>query len=431
MFPIQIKYYIIDYAIPMDGSSSEKGDTKLREALIRVMENAVYEVRKWPLKQVQLFHHNDSDGLTSGAILTRAFERAGFEVLRFCLEKPYPKLLHKIYAQTGGLIVFADFAGRIAPLLSDLNRSRNLTLILDHHAAEASTDPLVLNLDPDLYGLKGDRDISGSTTCYLFAKTLDPSNQDLAHIAAVGAVGDGFFVDGCLAGENRDAAKEAVSQGMLEIHEHESGESYHLNTAGDTVACDEIGAYLDTLGAAGYYQNGPDMGVRVCLEGAGAESGRMLKKLQAIQNKAFEREISKIQSGGLKGTASIQWFHVGSRFAPMGVKMIGVFCDAIKDTAAVDKHRYLAGFQIIPNEIPGFGPIEFNAVKISMRVSAPMEAEIRAGKKMGLDILLPKATNKLGGFSDACHSLTAATTVAIGKEEALIQEMEQILQKQF
>ena len=47
---------------------------------------------------------------------------------------------------------------------------------------------------------------------------------------------------------------------------------------------------------------------------------------------------------------------------------------------------------------------------------------------MGLDILLPEATHTLGGFSDACHSLTAATTVAIGKEEALIKQMEQILE---
>ncbi|MGD9081278.1 MAG: hypothetical protein PVG96_18175, partial [Desulfobacterales bacterium] len=93
----------------------------------------------------------------------------------------------------------------------------------------------------------------------------------------------------------------------------------------------------------------------------------------------------------------------------------------------VDPQRYVAGFQVIPNQIPGFGPIEFNEVKISMRVSAQIEAEIRANKKLGLNILLPEATNKLGGFSDACHSLTAATTVAIGKEEALIQEMEHIL----
>ena len=50
---------------------------------------------------------------------------------------------------------------------------------------------------------------------------------------------------------------------------------------------------------------------------------------------------------------------------------------------------------------------------------------------MGLNILLPEATNRLGGFSDACHSLTAATTVAIGKEEKLIDEMEKIIKRRI
>jgi hypothetical protein len=45
-----------------------------------------------------------------------------------------------------------------------------------------------------------------------------------------------------------------------------------------------------------------------------------------------------------------------------------------------------------------------------------------------LNQFLPEATDKLHGFSDACHSLTAATTVAIGKEEQLIKEMDQILE---
>jgi hypothetical protein len=111
----------------------------------------------------------------------------------------------------------------------------------------------------------------------------------------------------------------------------------------------------------------------------------------------------------------------------MGVKMIGAFCDAIKDTNQVDPKKYIAGFQIIPDEIPGFGAIKFNEVKVSMRVSPYMEGEIRAERAMGLNILLPEATTRLGGFSDACHSLTAATTVAIGKEGQLIEEMEQIL----
>jgi hypothetical protein len=402
----------------------------LREQLIKDMQKAIQEVRQWPQKEVQIFHHNDSDGLSSGAILTKAFERAGFEIRRFCLEKPYPALLQKVYEPAGGIIVFADFAGRIAPLLSDLNRGRNLTLILDHHVAEAATDPKVHNLDPTLYGLKGDRDIAGATTCYLFASTLDPQNRDLAHIAAIGAVGDEFFVEGCLAGENRDITLEAVNQGNMEIRKHEHGERYFLNTSKGPVACDEFGAYLDTLGAAGFYQKGPDMGIAVCLEGTTPESDQMVDNLKIIQTKAFEDEIAKIKSGALKKTPHIQWFHVQNRFSPMGVKMIGVFCDTIKNTEYIDPQRYLAGFQIIPNEIPGFGPIEMNDVKISMRVSANMEEDIRAGKTMGLDILLPEATHKLGGFSDACHTLTAATTVAIGKEEQLIEEMESILKEQ-
>lgn len=399
----------------------------MREKLIEAMEKAIGEVKRLPQKEVQIFHHNDSDGLSSGAILTKAFGRAGFKIGRFCLEKPYPALLRKVFQQKGGLIVFADFAGRIAPMLSDLNRGRNLTLILDHHVAEAATDPRVHNLDPDLFGLKGDRDISGSTTCWLFAKALDAANTDLAHIATIGAVGDEFFVEGCLAGENRTAALEAVRQGKIKIQKHENGERYFLNTSSGEVACDEFGAYLDTLGAAGFYQQGPDLGVKVCLEGTTPESDRMLEELKKVQTKAFKKEIAGIKSGALKKTPNIQWFHVENRFSPMGVKMIGVFCDTIKNMDFIDPRRYLAGFQIIPNKIPGFGPITLNDVKISMRVSNQMADQIRAGKKMGLNILLPEATNKLGGFSDACHTLTAATTVAIGKEEALIQEMEKIL----
>lgn len=396
--------------------------------LIDAMERAIREVRQWPEKTVQIFHHNDSDGLTSGAILTRAFERQGFKVQRFCLEKPYPAVLRKVYEQEGKLLVFADFAGRIAPLLSELNHGRNLTLILDHHVAEASTDPKVHNLDPDLFGLKGDRDISGSTTCYLFARTLDPVNRDLAHIAAVGAVGDGFFVDGQLASENRKVALEAVQQGKMEIRKQDHGEQYLLTTAKGQIPVIEFGDDLDILGGVAYYQQGPDMGVRVCLDGLSDEAERRVNELKAIRTKIFNEEIARLRSGELKQAQHIQWFHVEKRFFPMGVKMIGAFCDAIKDTNLIDPRKYLAGFQIIPDEIPGFEPITFNEVKISMRVSPFMEEEIRGARAMGLNILLPEATNRLGGFSDACHSLTAATTVAIGKEEKLIEEMEKIIQ---
>jgi hypothetical protein len=396
--------------------------------LIDAMKQAIAEVRRWPEKTVQVFHHNDADGITSGAILTRVFERQGNRVQRSCLEKPYPAVLKKVYEQEGRLIIFADFAGRIAPMISELNKGRNLTLILDHHVAEASTDPMVHNLDPDLYGLKGDRDISGSTTCYLFGVTMDPVNHDLALIAAIGAVADGFFVDGRLVSQNREAALEAVQQDKMEIRKTEIGEQYLIKSSTGETPVLEFGDYLDLLGGVGYYQNGPDMGVRTCLEGISPESDRMVEELKAIRTRIFNEEIARLKAGALKKTPHIQWFHVEKRFFPMGVKMIGAFCDAIKETDLIDPLKYLAGFQVIPDEIPGFGTITFNEVKISMRVSPYMEGEIRAGRAMGLNIFLPEATSRLGGFSDACHSLTAATTVAIGKEEKLIDEMGKILQ---
>ena len=283
------------------------------------------------------------------------------------------------------------------------------------------------NLDPDLYGLKGDRDISASTTCYLFARTLDPTNRDMAHIATVGAVGDGFFVDGRLVSQNREALMEAVQQGMMEIREHGTGERYILHSSRGQMPCDELGVYLGILGGVGYYRDGPEMGVRVCLEGVLPESDRMVEELQTIKTRAFDAEITRLKGGTLKKSPHIQWFHVGNRFSPMGVKMIGDFCHAMRTMGFVDPERYVAGFQVLPNEIPGFGAIPFNEVKISMRVSAYLENEIKGGRAMGLHVLLPKATTRLGGFADACHSLTAATTVAIGKEEKLIEEMERIL----
>lgn len=395
--------------------------------LIAAMQEAIQVLRREPQKTVQLFHHNDADGLTSGAILTRALERQGYTVKRYCLEKPYPAVLKKVYEQEGGIIIFADFAGRIAPMLSDLNRGRNLTLILDHHVAEESTDERVINLDPDLFGLKGDRDISASTTCYLFALTLDPINRDMAHIAAVGAVGDGFFVDGELVSQNRDVALEAVRQGRMEIRKHDKGEEYFLIGEKGRIPVLDFSDTLDILGGVGYYQGGPDMGVHVCLEGVSPKSERMVEELKAVRTKIFEDEITRLKSGGMRQSPRIQWFNVEKRFFPMGVKMIGAFCDVIRFTDLIDPHKYLAGFQVIPDEIPGFGEIKFNEVKISMRVSPIMEEEIRAGKAMGLNIFLPEATGRLGGFSDACHTLTAATTVAIGLEEPLISEMEKIL----
>jgi hypothetical protein len=58
-----------------------------------------------------------------------------------------------------------------------------------------------------------------------------------------------------------------------------------------------------------------------------------------------------------------------------------------------------------------------------------VEEKIKQGTARALNTFLPEATDRLGGFSDACHRLAAATMIAAGREEDLIREMNAILRE--
>lgn len=400
-----------------------------KEALISAIDSAVSVLFKQPSKELLLFHHNDTDGLTSGTILKTAFERYGFSVDRYSLEKPYPQVLEKIFRNEGKIIVFTDFAGKIAPLIASLNGKKNLVLIIDHHPAEKTEDETVYNLDGDLFGLKGDRDISASATCFLFASRLSRKNTDLAHLGALGAVGDGFLVDGKLSSVNRDCFLEAVEQQTMRFEKTDTGETYYIMLNGREYPARKICSVLDTLGGVGYYEGGPEKGIELCEQGFDTEKEQLADRLKEIQERIFDRERKLITSGSLHTTEHLQWFNVGERFHPMGVKMIGVFCTLIKDMDFLDHSKYLAGFQTVQNRIPGFGSIPFHSTKISMRVSKELTEKIRKGTIPGLSSFLPRATLRIGGFADACHGLSAATTVKIGQEEELISQIETVLKE--
>ncbi len=392
-------------------------------------KQAAERIRNWPRKKVLLFHHNDADGLTSGAILSRALKRAGFFLSGHCLEKPYPAILKKIFSNSGELIVFADFAGRIAPLISQLNTGKNLVLIVDHHPALPSTDPMVINLDTELYGLKGDRDISASTACFSFAGALDPSNTDLAWLALVGAVGDGFGINGRLTGPNRSVAEIARKQGMADFHIADGKEEWVLNTLfpRSPISVTDLAAILDTLGGAGYYSNGPLTGVRMLLKGLSETTVKRAQELAALKKRVFSDEIDRIETYGMNRSARIQWVDVENRFTPMGVKMIGLFCQEIRGLPFIDPDRYILGAMDLPAEVPDFGSMGGRLSKLSMRLPPAMEAAVQRGKLPGADTFFPEATTSLGGFSDACHSKAAATVLDRGMIERLVDEMEQRL----
>ena len=405
------------------------------DKFLKEMEKAVSALKKETEKEIVLFHHNDTDGISSGTILIDALTEAGFKVSNYPLEKPYPQVLEKVFSKDGQIIIFTDFAGKIAPLISSLNKQKNLVIILDHHPAEPVDDFRVFNLDGELFGLKGDRDISASATCYLFSRVLFEKffnkKAKLPHIGVLGAIGDGFYVNGKLAGINREILKEAEEAGLIRIkidsqNEKDFNEEYYILLGDQEYRAEDICKILDTLGGVGYYEDGASKGVEVCRHGLNTEISLYAENLSKIRNRLFENEINNIDKN-LISMENLQWLDVKNRFEPMGIKMIGVFLTEIKDREFVDNKKYLAGFQQIPDFVPGFGEIEFDSTKISMRVSNYLTDKIRQNEIKGLNSFLPAATETIGGFSDACHSLSAATTIKKGEEEKLIDEIEKLL----
>ncbi len=397
---------------------------------ISTMEEAITVLQNYPAKEILLFHHNDTDGISSGTILINAFSAAGYKVSHYPLEKPYPQILEKVFLESNQIIVFSDFAGKIAPLISQLNNKRNLVLILDHHPAEPVSDNHVFNLDGEFFNLKGDQDISASATCYLFAKTMyrlfSLKSNPMPHLGVLGAIGDGFFVNGALSGINRQILQEAEDLNVIRTEIKSTGEEYFILLGGKEYEAENICKTLDTLGGVGYSEDGVSAGIQVCNGGLTPDITLYAEKLDSVKNKIFMNEIKNIKNN-LITTKNLQWLNVENRFSPMGIKMIGVFLTEIKDAEFVDRRKYLAGFQQIPDFVPGFGEIEFNSTKISMRVSEYLVMKIRNSEIRGLNSFLPAATEKIGGFSDACHRLSAATTIRKGQEQELIDEIEKLL----
>ena len=382
---------------------------------------------------VTLVHHNDADGLTSAAVLDTALKRAGFSVRRICIERVHPPIVARIHEEFPSTIFYVDLGGQAAPVISDANHGRRTTLILDHHHPHKPTDPKVLNISTEFFGLSGDMDISASTAAYFFALELEKSNRDLAYVGVLGAVGDEHDREGGLIKENRDALMDAVEQGHVQIDlDSQRQEKYSLTRFGDPIPMAPLAISVTTLGGVGYYSDGPELGVQVCLEGLFPKAQRRLEELRQTQQTAYQETTARLMRDGFRETEYIQWFMVGDDFSPMGVKIIGEYCWDIRNEDFVNPEKYIVGFQNMAPEIPGLGAFDWSQTKVSMRLPTPLERKILVDRTMpGLSYLVPEAARQVGGSIDACHDYTAATIVDIGQEEALIIAMDQLAQAEL
>jgi len=377
---------------------------------------AIEELEAAKPKEAMIIHHDDADGLCSAAITKRALEREEIKVKTFCLEKVYTEVIEDLHSKAGQTIFYVDIGSPHADLISKYNKGRNLTIILDHHDPKPSKDPKVLDLNLEHFGFKGETDFSGATCCYLFAKALNNANQDLSYLALVGSceIPQGFL------GINKTVLDEALKNGIAQ----QKGKNYEITKF--KIRIHSLFSKLQILGAVGYYEGGPEIGINVCLKGLSKEAKDRVNALETRRKEVNRRLLGRLYRERLEETEHIQWFDAGSMYAGMGVKVIGQFCSFLSYKARLIKpNKYILGFVDVPREIPGWGKPEGNFVKGSIRMPKIMQSQIEEGKLLGTVNLLDKASEGFG-IADG-HQYAASVVVPTDKKQVLIENAEKVI----
>ncbi|HIE14009.1 TPA: DHH family phosphoesterase [Candidatus Bathyarchaeota archaeon] len=380
-------------------------------------EEAVSEIRGCGYRDVLLIHHDDADGLSSAAVMMHALQAEGFEVRLLCLEKVYPEVIRSVHDEWDGIIVYTDIGSAHGDMISNFNRGRNLTLILDHHDPRPPDDPRIYDLNLEYYGFRGEEEFSGATISYLFAKAMNEENVKLSYLALVGSQ----EIPGRLRGLNRHVLEEAVMEGVVMIERNRM----KINRLGISVK--SLFSKLQVLGPVGYYVGGPEAGVKLCLEGLTDKVEKITEDLEAKRKAVNRRLLAILYRKRLNETEHIQWFDAGNLYKGMGSKVIGQFCSLLSyHKRLIKPDKYIFGVMNMDNLIPGWGRLEGNLAKASIRTPRRLRSLIRDGKSLSAVDLLTKASEGFG-FADG-HEYAASVVVPAVEKRRLILQAENILQ---
>jgi len=373
---------------------------------------AISELGKIRLRDATVIHHDDADGLSSGAITKTAVEREGFKARTFCLEKIYPEVVEDVHKSKGQIIFYSDIGSAHADYISDVNAGRNLTIILDHHHnPPEATDPVVFDLNLEHYGFEGDTEFSGATCNYLFARTLNKRNIDLSYLALVGSreIPAGYV------GLNKTVLEEAEKNGIVKVE----GNRITIVKLGTRV--DDLFAKLQILGAVGYYNGGPELGIQASLSGVTDEIKRKIDEWEEKRKKVNKRILGWLYRERLKETEHLQWFDAGDLYKGMGTKAIGQFCSFLSyQPRLVKPNKYILGFMNVQSEVPGWqGKLRDDLVKVSVRVPKTLHDLIDKGKMLGAVDLVLKASEGFG-IADG-HMYAANVVIPTNKKDVFLK----------
>jgi hypothetical protein len=389
------------------------------------LETAAARIRSLSARRITIVHHNDTDGITAGAILKTGLRRAGFETENIPIERVHPLFLPRIHIPERHVFLYADLGSQSLPLIADAMRAGTHVFVLDHHLPifphGFRLPENLLLVNPELRGIDGDTAMSGAAVAFFWARALDGGNSDLAHLAVLGAFGDQQLVRGNFEGPNRAAYDIACAQG--EIHS-DSGTAAEAVFPFFGATGNAVSRMIVDIAVNGYHEGGALFALDFCLGGRIPSIDRFADRVRRIGAERFQAEMERLNEKGLERHGNIQWIDAANRLHPMGLKAIGLLCQEIAGSRHADPEKYLAGFQDFPSEIPLIGSFGGEETKVSFRVTPRLREAVERGEKPHLAEIVPPAAQAAGGLAEGCHRFAAACTVPSGNRIRLIHALD-------
>ena len=167
-------------------------------------------------KNLLVVSHVDADGLTAAAIVCTALERCGLDFQAKFFRQLDEAAMDEVADHGADLVIFTDLGSGMIQQICD---RIIYAVVADHHKPAACEARSIAHINPHLVGADGATQLSGSGTSFFLARALATapgSNDDLAALAVVGAVGDlQDMARGHLVGINRHILQIGSLAGAL------------------------------------------------------------------------------------------------------------------------------------------------------------------------------------------------------------------------
>jgi single-stranded-DNA-specific exonuclease len=213
---------------------------------------------------------------------------------------------------------------------------------------------------------------------------------------------------------NRAVLDEAVRNSVVKVE----GRAIKIVKLGTSV--DDLFAKLQILGAVGYYEGGPELGVRACIEGITGDVKAKIRYLEEKRKRVNKQLIGRLYRERLKEMKHLQWFDAGDMYKGMGTKVIGQFCSFLSYQARLVKpDKYILGFMNVLPRVPGWeGELDDRLVKVSIRVPKALHELIDKAERRSVVDLAAKTSQGFGSADG--HKYAANVVMQADMKEALL-----------